>query len=161
MQAYLRLVTLCAASFIVACGGDRAAEEDQMSRGPDDMPAPIEETDTAGGMSAGEANISPQLVALGESVFEGKTGGGICYTCHGPDATGTKTGPDLTDQQWLNATGNLESIEQVVREGVPEPKQFDAPMPAFGSTLSDEHVKAVSAYVFSLSHPQAGGEQAR
>src|SRR5690606_16000945 len=30
-----------------------------------------------------EADITPQLVALGDSIFKGQAAGGICFTCHG------------------------------------------------------------------------------
>ena len=81
-----------------------------------------------------------QLVALGDSIFEGQAAGGICYTCHGPDAKGTQLAPDLTDQQWLNGDGSVEFIANVVRNGVLQPKQFPAPMPPFGATLNDQQL---------------------
>jgi mono/diheme cytochrome c family protein len=47
----------------------------------------------------------------------------------------------------------MQGIEGVVRNGVPQPKQFPAPMPAMGGApLSDEQVRAVAAYVYSISH---------
>jgi mono/diheme cytochrome c family protein len=89
--------------------------------------------------------------------FEGKTAGGICYTCHGPDAKGTQLAPDLTDQQWLNVDGSYDAIVQVVTTGVPTPKQFPGLMPPFGQMLSPDQVRAVAAYVYSLTHPAPGG----
>jgi len=96
---------------------------------------------------------SPQQVALGDSIFHGQVAGGTCTACHGQDAKGTAIAPDLTDQQWLNGDGSYAFIVKTVTTGVPQPKQHPAPMPPKGgATLSDEQVKAVAAYVYSLSH---------
>lgn len=93
-------------------------------------------------------------VAMGDSVFKGQLAGGICYTCHGPDAKGTTLAPDLTDTLWLNGDGSREFIANTVRTGVPQPKQFTAPMPAFEQTLTADQINAVAAYVHSLSRPR-------
>jgi mono/diheme cytochrome c family protein len=62
-------------------------------------------------------------------------------------------GPALTDQEWLNTDGSYEGIMDVVRTGVAEPVQFQAPMPPMGGIqLSDEQIRQVAAYVYSLSH---------
>ena len=51
---------------------------------------------------------------------------------------------------------NLLSYDFMVRiitEGVPKPKQHPAPMPPKGgAALTDDQVKAVAAYEYSLSH---------
>jgi mono/diheme cytochrome c family protein len=145
-SASIALVLLLATA-LSACGG--GGEE---RPGAADTAAPGATSATpAGATSMSEA----QLVALGDSIFEGKAAGGICYTCHGPDGTGTQLAPDLTDQQWLNGDGSVEFIANVVRNGVQQPKQFPAPMPPFGATLNDQQLRAVSAYVYSLSHADA------
>ena len=96
---------------------------------------------------------SPQLVALGDSIFHGQVAGGTCTACHGQDAKGTAVAPDLTDNQWINGDGSYDFIVHTVTTGVPQPKQHPAPMPPKGgATLTDDQVKAVAAYVFSLSH---------
>ena len=41
--------------------------------------------------------------------------------------------------------------------GMAQPRQYPAPMPAFNTTLDDQQVRAVSAYVYSLNHSVAGG----
>lgn len=102
---------------------------------------------------AGGGALSPKLIALGDSIFHGQVAGGTCTACHGQDAKGTAVAPDLTDQQWINIDGSYESIVQLVTNGVPQPKQHPAPMPPKGgAALNDEQVKAVAAYVYSLSH---------
>jgi mono/diheme cytochrome c family protein len=97
--------------------------------------------------------MSPQLIALGDSIFHGQVAGGTCTACHGPDAKGTAVAPDLTDNQWINGDGSYQFIVNTITNGVPKPKQHPAPMPPKGGApLNDEQVKAVAAYVYSLSH---------
>jgi mono/diheme cytochrome c family protein len=85
----------------------------------------------------------------GKAIFEGK---GNCAICHGRDARGTPLGPDLTDGQWLQIPGTLESVESVIRAGVAKPKKFPGPMPPLGGArLRDAEVAAVARYVFSLN----------
>lgn len=87
-------------------------------------------------------------VAAGQQIF---TSVGNCYTCHGPDAKGTALAPNLTDSEWINIDGTFEAIQQNVRTGVPQPKQHPGPMPAMGgANLSDDQIRQVSAYVWSL-----------
>lgn len=96
---------------------------------------------------------SPQQIALGDSIFHGQAAGGTCTACHGQDAKGTAVAPNLTDSQWLNGDGSYQFIVNTVTNGVPKPKEHPAPMPPKGgAALSDDQVKAVAAYVYSLSH---------
>jgi mono/diheme cytochrome c family protein len=96
---------------------------------------------------------TPQQVALGDSIFHGLAAGGTCTACHGQDAKGTAVAPNLTDSEWLNGDGSYQFIVTTVTNGVPKPKQHPAPMPPKGgAALSDDQVKAVAAYVYSLSH---------
>lgn len=112
----------------------------------------------AGGASAGGAtgapNITPAMIAEGDSIFHGKKAGGLCFSCHGPDGKGTPTGPNLTDNQWLDAdNGSYDAIVQTITTGVPKPKQYPAPMPPMGgASLTPDQVRAAAAYVYSLSH---------
>ena len=99
---------------------------------------------------------SPALVALGDSVFHGKSGAALCYVCHGPAGKGVNgLGPNLTDKEWVNGDGSLPFIEKTILEGVPKPKKLPAPMPPKGGgQLTDVQIKAAAAYVWSLSHKQ-------
>jgi mono/diheme cytochrome c family protein len=105
-----------------------------------------------------EPSPTPARLALGDSVYHGRVGGALCFVCHGPTGKGvTGTGPDLTDNEWLNADGTVASIEKVIAEGVEKPKKHPAPMPPKGGgQLTDSQIKAVAAYVYSLSHPTKG-----
>jgi mono/diheme cytochrome c family protein len=110
------------------------------------QPAPTDAgTQTAGTPPAG---ATAEDVTAGQQIF---TTVGNCYTCHGPDATGTALAPNLTDAEWINVSGDFASIQELIRTGVPTPKQHPAPMPAMGgATLSDDQVRQVGAYVWSL-----------
>jgi mono/diheme cytochrome c family protein len=96
------------------------------------------------------AGITPELIAQGDKVFHGP---GNCYACHGTNAQGA-VGPNLTDAEWLHSKGSFEEIVAQVTSGVPkEESKSGIPMPAKGgSSISDDDVKAVAAYVYSLSH---------
>ena len=90
-----------------------------------------------------------EMVASGKEIYNGN---GICFTCHGQEGAGTQIGPALNDSEWLHSDGSYEKIIETISTGVMEPKEFAAPMPAKGgSTISDDDVKAVAAYVWSLS----------
>jgi mono/diheme cytochrome c family protein len=98
---------------------------------------------------------SPATIALGDSIFHGKVGGALCFTCHGPAGKGvTGLGPNLTDKEWTNGDGSVDFIRKTVTEGIPKPKKFPAPMPPKGGgSLNDSQIAAVAEYVYSLSHP--------
>jgi mono/diheme cytochrome c family protein len=147
------------AGLLLACGGGDGAPAGGADTGAGAAPAtppPAADTPPAGGPGTGGAGggkTSPQQIALGDSIFHGQAGGGTCYVCHGQDAKGSAVGPNLTDGEWLNTDGSLEGIVKTIKSGVPTPKKAPAPMPPMGgATLSDEHVQAVAAYEYSLSH---------
>ena len=98
-------------------------------------------------------SITPAMIARGDSVFHGKIGGGTCYVCHGQDAKGTQgLAPDLTAGKWLNGDGSFGFIVNTVQKGVPNPKESPAAMPPMGgANLAADQVRAVAAYVYSLS----------
>ena len=104
----------------------------------------------------GVDSITPTMIALGDSIFHGRIAGGTCAVCHGQDAKGTAgLAPDLTDAKWLNGDGSYAFIVGVVQKGVASPKESPAPMPPMGgANLTPEQVRAVAAYVYSLSHPK-------
>lgn len=93
--------------------------------------------------------VTPEMVAEGKTIFEST---GLCSTCHGLDAKGTPLAPDLTDEEWLHLTGrNYDEIVNLVMTGVPQPTEHPSPMPPKGaSSITDDQVKAVAAYVWSL-----------
>jgi glucose/arabinose dehydrogenase/mono/diheme cytochrome c family protein len=99
------------------------------------------------------AGSSRHAVELGDDVFHGRTAGAGCTGCHGTDASGTPLGPPLLGHRWIWSDGSYQSLEKIIREGVPQPKQYRAPMPPMGGAqLTDEQLAAVAAYVWGLSH---------
>jgi mono/diheme cytochrome c family protein len=168
MSARLLAGTASLASALVlllGCGGsDKTAKSDTSAAAAPaagatatPTPAPADTArapaDTAKAAAGGAGGVSPKLVALGDSIFHGQVGGAACTACHGQDAKGTPVGPNLTDNEWLQADGTLEGIAKVITTGVPQPKKAPAPMPPKGgAALTDEQVEAVAAYVYSLSH---------
>ena len=99
---------------------------------------------------AAAAAVSPELIAQGDKIFHGA---GNCYACHGSNAEGL-VGPNLTDAEWIHSKGTLDDIVAQVLHGVPkeESKSGIVMPPRGGGTISDDDVKAVAAYVYSLSH---------
>jgi len=109
-------------------------------------------SDTAG-LSA-PPGTTPAMVARGNRVYHGMDGGATCTGCHGADAKGTPLGPDLTSGKWLWGNGSYAGIAATIAQGVEQPKQYRAPMPAMGGAqLSSDQVMAVAAYVWALNHP--------
>lgn len=146
-----------------ACGGEPKSERSAdggdtgtAGEAPVIRPAPNASGNDGGGAAStsgtADASMAPQLVALGDCIFHGKAGG-TCQTCHGPDAKGTPLAPNLTDSQWLNGDGSYQFISTIITNGVPQPKQHPSPMPPMGGAqLTRDQVRAVAAYVYSLSH---------
>jgi len=99
--------------------------------------------------------ITPALIARGDSIFHGQLANGTCSACHAADGTGVSgLTHDLTSPKRINGDGSYVSLMQIVREGVPNPKQ-GVPMPPHGGAqLTPLDIHAVAAYVYSLSHPR-------
>lgn len=148
-RSWTTAVLVASSIHLAACGGgDRPAD----GVGDSAVPAPAPQA-TSGSVAPGAAeSTNPQLVALGDSIFNGQAAGGTCFTCHGADGQGSTLGPDLTDSAWQHGDGSVEFLVNVVTDGVPDPAQYPAPMPPMGgASLTPEQVRAVAAYVYSLS----------
>lgn len=93
------------------------------------------------------AGVTQAMVTQGKQTFDSS-----CFACHGQAGAGGPLAPALNDGQWLNIDGGYESIVRVINDGVPQPKQYPAPMPPKGGApLTDEQVRAVAAYVYTIS----------
>lgn len=79
--------------------------------------------------------------AAGEKVYQT-----YCVACHGADATGNPAmgAPNLANGIWLYG-GNAEQISHSVRAG------RAGVMPAHNSTLSEDKIHILAAYVYGLS----------
>lgn len=135
---------------LLACGGgggDATADSSGAAAG-----APAAAPAAAAGFDP--ATITPAMLALGDSLFHGLIGATSCQACHGEDGAQATVAPNLTDGEWLHSDGSWEGIFNTVVSGVMAPKQFTSIMPPYGGVpMSEEHTRAVSAYVYKLSHP--------
>ena len=97
--------------------------------------------------------VTAAAITQGDSIFHGK---GNCYACHGANAQGA-VGPNLTDAEWLHSDGSYDAIVKQITTGVPQAESKSGIMmpPKGGSTITDDQVKAVAAYVYSLSHKKS------
>ncbi len=95
--------------------------------------------------------VTAAMVEEGRQVY---AGAGICGACHGPDATGL-IGPDLTDAEWLIGDGEYQSLVDQILEGVPADQVTNAlgaiMPPKGGAAITDNQVRSVAAYVWTLS----------
>ncbi len=140
---------LVIATLSAACGGGGEAAADAAATAASEAPAVA-----AGAASFDPAAITPQMLAQGDSLFHGLIGATSCQACHGADAKQATVAPDLTDAEWLHSDGSWEGIYKTVQAGVSAPKKFTSMMPADGGIpMTDEHRRAVTAYVYKLGHP--------
>lgn len=132
-------------AFGAACGG-----EEEGAPAAEETGQPAAEAPEVAAMDIDLPDgVTPEMVASGETIF---TGAGICYTCHLPGGVGGPLAPDLTDDEWINTDGSYEGIVEIVINGVPEPLEHPGLMlPKGGTSISDEEVRAVAAYVWTLS----------
>jgi mono/diheme cytochrome c family protein len=98
--------------------------------------------------------VTKEMVAKGKGVF---LGAGLCLACHGQDGKGV-IGPNLTDQTWLHFDGSYEAITKQILSGVDasQSKTGQIMPPKGGSAIGEADVKAVAAYVWTLSHKAKG-----
>ncbi|MBI5272020.1 MAG: cytochrome-c oxidase, cbb3-type subunit III [Burkholderiales bacterium] len=92
------------------------------------------------GQSAEQLAKNPQAMAIGERLFANN-----CAQCHGADARGSKSFPNLADSDWLGGTGD-EYIHKTIVEG----RQGVMP-PMAAAVGGAEDVRNVAHYVLSLS----------
>jgi mono/diheme cytochrome c family protein len=99
------------------------------------------------------SDITPAMVDSGKVLFAGR-----CQRCHGPGGAGGNNGPALNDDKWNQPTvnGSYESILAIIHSGVPQANiqgGFTIAMrPNGGGQYSDDQVRMIAAYVYSLSH---------
>ena len=135
----------------VACGGGEPGGREQAQAGEAQPCEPAAQP-----CAPAQAELPPGVTAT--MLEEGKTlfgGQAICMACHGPNGEGIEgLGANLTDSEWLYSDGSFESIVQTVTSGVEasESSTGTAMPPKGGANISDEQVRAVAAYVWSLSH---------
>lgn len=99
------------------------------------------------------SGVTAAMVAQGKELYEST---GLCMACHGMDGKGG-IGPDLTDQVLLHPDGSVDSIAVQLIRGIPEAEaKTGIPMPPrAGTGLDDNELRAVAAYVWTLSRSVA------
>lgn len=136
---------------LLGCSSDQA-EESPGSSESDQVPAAAQTPD--GGVASEldlPEGVTAAMVAQGRTIFQGP---GACFTCHGATGEGTQIAPNLNDDEWLNVDGSYEQLLDLIDTGVRETKEFPGMMmPRGGSRISDEDLRAVTAYVWSISRP--------
>jgi mono/diheme cytochrome c family protein len=151
----LTLVALVAMG-LSACGGDASANGDTEA---DAAPAQTQvvaaeaETDMPADAMSQELpeGVTAEMVEEGKGIYNGA---GICMSCHAATGEGIPNlGADLTDDEWLHVDGSYEQIVENIMKGVTaQESSSGVPMPARGGTaITDDQVKAVAAYVWTLS----------
>jgi mono/diheme cytochrome c family protein len=153
----MTLVALVAIG-LSACGGDASANDDAAADAAPDQAQVVAadaETDVAEATDAMPQDlpegVTPAMVEEGKGIYNGA---GICMSCHGATGEGIPSlGANLTDAEWLHIDGSYESIVENIMTGVTaQQSSSGVPMPAKGGTaITDDQVKAVAAYVWTLS----------
>ena len=136
MRRSLLLAPLAAALVLAGCAKATTAAAAAAPKGPV-MPA----------------GVTPASIAMGDSIFNA----GACQRCHGQKGVGAQNGPSLVVGPWLQSTGKYEELVATITIGVPRTALKDQtrrfPMNPRGGpmNLNDDQVKAVAAYVYSIS----------
>ena len=101
------------------------------------------------------ALVTPANVALGDSLFNT----GSCQRCHGKGGLGAAKAPTLDGKKWLQLkTGSYEEIVKIITDGVPQAAikvpthRFNMRARGGPMNLTDPQIKAVAAYVWTLTH---------
>lgn len=148
-------------SAFIACGGEAGDQEaaggemasgQEMAQASEEGGAMEEQGMQQEGMAQLPDGVTQEMVQEGKQLF---TGAGLCSVCHGNDATGMPgLGADLTDDEWIHGDGSYEFLVENIKNGVTaaESTSGTAMPPKGGSSITDEQVRAVAAYVWTLSH---------
>ncbi|WP_019559381.1 MULTISPECIES: cytochrome-c oxidase, cbb3-type subunit III [Caldimonas] len=96
-------------------------------------------------MSLSGSPHDPIAAQLGRSKF------GACAACHGQDGKGNPSmgAPNLTDRIWLHGWGE-QAIMHIINNGKTNV------MPPHAGKLTESQIHVLAAYVWGLSHPDAG-----
>jgi mono/diheme cytochrome c family protein len=137
------VAVLAAAAVLAGCpGGDAPPPATDPQPGAPGAPPAAPAVDLPEG-------VTQEMVTQGQQLYAGQ---GICWSCHGQNAEGTALGPALNDTDWIHIDGSFEQIENVIRTGVDRAEQYPGMMPPMGGArLTDDQVRAITAYVYSVS----------
>jgi mono/diheme cytochrome c family protein len=150
---------IVAAAAVAACSSGGGSSTTTSAPAPAASPTSRPATTAAASAPSASASaaVTPALVALGDSIYHAAT----CQRCHGTDAKGRQNGPSLLGPTFLHikGSGTYQDFVNIIMSGVPadsiKDKRHTLPMRQKGggqTPLTDDQVKAVAAYVYSLSH---------
>jgi len=136
LQSTFRVAAACALSLSAAAG---------------QTPAPSPQAGNQTQQSAPSATkiYPPELVESGAGLFRQD-----CSFCHGRDATGGETGPNLTRSRLVRSDVDGDKIGPVIRNGRP-----DKGMPPFDR--SDQQIASLVAFIHAQQYAQSGGKGGR
>lgn len=89
------------------------------------------------------------LIASGKTSYQEK-----CASCHGDQGQGL-VGPNLTDKHWIHDKGEALAMIKIIQKGV-----LEKGMPPWEGILTDEQIKAVYAFIYSLRGTNPAGAKA-
>ena len=95
--------------------------------------------------------VTSEMVGRGGDLFRTDA---LCHACHGVSGKGIRSlGSDLTDDEWTHTDGSYAGTVMIITVGIKaEDSTSGIPMPPrAGANLSDDQVRAIAAYVWTLS----------
>jgi mono/diheme cytochrome c family protein len=150
MSTRIMAVSAIAALALFGCGGGEGGETEQQAE-PSAAAPETPATQPAAPAAQLPEGVTQAMVDEGKTLFHGA---GICFTCHGQNGVGVQNlGPSLGDAEWLHSDGSFQAIVNQVNTGVTASQSRSGTvMPPKGgaATLTDEQVRAIAAYVYSL-----------
>jgi mono/diheme cytochrome c family protein len=133
--------------FLFACGGSKSVPAGQ-------APSPAGIANMALGANGLPQGVTAQMVAAGDSLFNAPRS---CNGCHGKGGVNGRNGPNLTTGTYDHIDGSYASIVKIVTSGVPKdsikhPEHRFPMRPRGGHDYTDEQVRNLAAYVWTLGH---------
>jgi mono/diheme cytochrome c family protein len=100
------------------------------------------------------SSVTQAMIDSGKTLFSAAS----CARCHGAGGAGGQNGPKLNDSTWVQIDGSYDAIVNTIHTGVPAANikggyRF-AMRPMGGGTFTDDQVRMIAAYVYTLSHPR-------
>ncbi|HEX8724640.1 MAG TPA: c-type cytochrome [Gemmatimonadaceae bacterium] len=148
-RSFVRIAVQSAAALsFTACGGSKSMPAGQ-------GPAPAASANVAAAAPGLPAGVTEQMVAAGDSLFNAPRS---CNGCHGKGGVEGRNGPNLTTGKYEHIDGSYASIVNIVTTGIPKdsikhPEHRFPMRPRGGHDYSDEQIRNLAAYVWTLGHP--------
>jgi mono/diheme cytochrome c family protein len=134
-----------AGAALVGCADGAQTETDRGENRIDIMPqGPVLDSGMAAYLPPGATFEQAQM---GHGLFT------VCTVCHGPGAEGTQLGPSFVDGEWIGVEPDVGQIAELIRTGVPRPREYPVPMPEHGGgDFDEEELRALAVYVLTIAN---------